>query len=113
VLARVRSKADGGILRGATAGVTLDKSTIWALALLAMMVTPIIALSFAMTSKSRLLKICAYGFTAGLMVCFAAAAAFAPIDNGSPTKARFLMGALLLAAAGWAGRNALAAYRAK
>lgn len=75
-----------------------------------MMVAPVIAVSFAMTSKSRLLKTCGYDFTAMLMVCFAAAAAFAPIDNESPTKARYFMGALLLGAAGWAGRNAISAY---
>lgn len=78
-----------------------------------MMVAPIIAISFAMTSKSRLLKTCGYGFTAALMVGFAVAAAFAPIDNDSPAKARYLMGAVLLAAAGWAGRNAISSYRGK
>jgi len=62
-------------------------------------------------SKSRLLKIAGYGFTAVLMAMFAALAGFAPIDNDSPAKARLLMGLLLLAAAGWAGRNAIEGYR--
>lgn len=91
----------------------MDKSTIPALALLLAMVAPIVAVSFAMTSKSRVLKACGYGFTAGLMFCFAAIAAFAPIDNDSPAKARFLMALLLLAVSGWAGRNALTAYRSR
>ncbi len=91
----------------------MDNSTLQSLAFLLAMIAPIVAISFAMTSKSRVLKTCGYGFTAGLMVCFAAAAAFAPIDNDSPAKARLLMGLLLLAAGGWAGRSALAAYRGK
>lgn len=114
-MARVRSESGDGMLPPTTAlGDILDKSTLQALALLVAMVAPIVAISFAMTSRSRPLKIAGYGLTAALMLAFAlAAVAIVPVENDGPTRSRFLYGLLLLAAAAWAGRSALAAYRGK
>jgi len=71
----------------------------------------IICIGFAMTSKSRLLKAGGYAFAAALMAVFAAFVVFASLENDSTARPYKIIGLLFVAAAGWAGRNAVRAYR--
>ena len=71
----------------------------------------IIGVSFAMTSKSRALKIVGYTCTALLMVGVCIAFVLASEDGAVAPRGAKVWGLAALAAAVWAGRNAYRAYR--
>jgi len=89
----------------------MDMSSPLGLALVASVVGLIICVGFAMTSKSRLLKAGGYAFTAALMAVFAAVVVFVQVESDSVERPYKIIGVLLVAAAVWAGRNAVRAYR--
>jgi hypothetical protein len=91
----------------------MDISTLELIALMASGVTIIVGITFAMTSKSRLLKAGGYTFTAALIAAVAAAVFFTPTEDTDAARARNIAGVLLLAAAGWLGYNAIRAYRGR
>ena len=88
----------------------MDMSSPLGLALVASVVGLIICVGFAMTSKSRLLNVGGYALTAALMAVFAAVVVFVQVENDIERPYK-IIGVLLVAAAVWAGRNAVRAYR--
>jgi hypothetical protein len=91
----------------------MDISTLELLALMASGVAIIVGLTFAMTSKSRLVKAAGYAFTAALIAAVAAAVFLTPTQDADAARARNIAGLLLLAAAGWLGYNAIRAHRGR
>ena len=92
----------------------MNISTLQMLALMACGVAIIVGITFATTSKSRLLKAGGYAFTTALIAAVAAAVFHTPAKDVDAAHARNLAGLLLLAAEGWAGLvNATRAYLRK
>jgi len=91
----------------------MNISTLQMLALMACGVAIIVGITFATTSKSRLLKAGGYAFTAALIAAVAAAVFNTPARDADDAHARNLAGLLLLAGAAWSGVSATRAYLRK
>lgn len=91
----------------------MNISTLQMLALMGCGVAIIVGMTFATTSKSRLLKAAGYAFTTALIAAVAAAVFHTPAIDVDDAHARNLAGLLLLAGAGWAGLTATRAYLRK
>ncbi|MDP2377115.1 hypothetical protein [Reyranella sp.] len=91
----------------------MDISTLQMLALMACGLAVIVCITFATTSKSRLLKAGGYAFTTVVIAAVAAAVFHAPTEDADAALARNIAGLILLAAAGWAGFSATRAYRGR
>lgn len=91
----------------------MNVSTLQMLALIACGVAIIVGITFATTSKSRLLKAGGYAFTTVLIAIVAAAVFNTPAADADAAHGRNLAGLLLLAAAGWSGLYATRAYLRK
>jgi hypothetical protein len=89
----------------------MDISTLQMLVLMACGVAIIVGLTFATTSDSSLLKAGGYAFTATLIAVIAAAVFHASAKDLEALHARNIAGLWLLAGAGWAGVNAIRAYK--
>lgn len=88
----------------------MNISTLQMLALMACGVAFIVGITIATTSKSWRLRAGGYAFNAALLIVIAAAAFNTPTDDADDALGRNAAGALLLAAAGWAGVAARRAY---
>lgn len=88
----------------------MNISTLQMLALMACGVAIIVCLTFATTSKSRLLKAGGYAFTTAVIAAVAAAVFLTPAEDADAVYGRNIAGLILLAAAGWAGFSATRAY---
>ena len=89
----------------------MNVSTLQLLALMAGGVAIIVGFTIATTSESRLLKAGGYAFTAILIAAIAAAVFHTSAKDLEALHARNIAGLWLLAATGWAGVNAIRAYR--
>jgi chromate transport protein ChrA len=89
----------------------MDISTLQMLALMACGVAIIVGFTLATTSNSRLVKAGGYALTATLIAVIAAAVFHASAKDLEALHARNIAGLWLVAAAGWAGVNAIRAYR--
>jgi hypothetical protein len=88
----------------------MNISTLQMLALMACGLAIIVCLTFATTSKSRLLKAGGYAFTTVVIAAVAAAVFDTPAEDADAAYGRNIAGLILLAAAGWAGFSATRAY---